>query len=132
RVYVGHSPGGMLGEQVTAARLAPLAVAGRCLAERRDVLGAARDLDRIGLPEREGIDRSGGPAAARLAVAITDRGGFAGDGYLNGATKAASLVGGSGEGVIRRMMFVDNSHGGVSFCGDGGMHKGAGKSGAEG
>src|SRR5262249_32253119 len=63
----------MLGEQVPAARAAPLAqaVAGPLVAA--DALCAASDAQAVGPPQREGVDGCGRPLPARLAVAVTRR-----------------------------------------------------------
>src|SRR3984957_11622728 len=62
------------------------------LHELADQLRAFRDPDALRLPEREGVDRSCGPGAARRAVAVTH--GFRRALYLDfhGATKAIASM----------------------------------------
>src|SRR6185295_282041 len=94
-IDVGNSPARVLGEEMPAALLAPLAIAPRRLVVGADALGPARDPQRFGLPEREGVDRSRRPGAAGFAVAIAHRRGRARDGEVDGAAEAAPFVGGS-------------------------------------
>src|SRR6185369_8931374 len=94
-IDVGDTPARMLGEEVPAALLAPLAIAPRRLVESADAVGPARDPHRFGLPEREGVDRPRRPGAAGVAVAVAHRRRRARDGEVDGAAEAAPFVGGS-------------------------------------
>src|SRR6267378_1840947 len=71
RVHVDQRPLRMVGKEMPAAGLAPLALAVRRLREAADVVGTARDAHGVGLPERKGVHRAGRPLAARLAVNCT-------------------------------------------------------------
>src|SRR5438477_1384180 len=55
---------------MAAAGLAPLPVAPLVLVVLADLVFSLGHLDRFGLPERECVDRAGGPAPARGAVAV--------------------------------------------------------------
>ena len=59
RVDVGNAPAGMFRENVSAATLAPFAIAARRLAVRANVIRTSSDADGIGLPEGERIHRRG-------------------------------------------------------------------------
>src|SRR5262249_20692543 len=78
------------GHHMTAAKLAKLPLAERCLLESCEVLGAGLHLHGILFPEREGIDRPTRPGAARAAVAIAHGLGLTGDFDLDCAAEAAS------------------------------------------
>src|SRR5439155_26070676 len=55
-VHIGETHPGMLGKNMSAAELAPLAIARLGLVVRADVLRATGDAYGVGLPKREGID----------------------------------------------------------------------------
>src|SRR5512133_2411944 len=55
---------------MAAAGLAPLPVAPLVRVVLADLVFSLGHLDRLGLPERECVDRAGGPAPARLAMAV--------------------------------------------------------------
>src|SRR5271166_3329175 len=61
----------MFDHDVTAARLAELPLARRCLGKHTNLVTALCDLHRVGLPEAEGVDGTCRPRAAGFAVAIT-------------------------------------------------------------
>src|SRR5690349_2564468 len=75
-----------------AACLAPLALASRRLGKAADVVRATRDVQRLRLPERESINRPGGPRPTRLAMAVAHRRRLARDGELHRAAEAAPFV----------------------------------------
>src|SRR5436190_3450625 len=56
--------------QITAAGLAPLAIAPLVVVVLADLVFALRHLDGLRLPERERVDRAGGPAPAGGAVVV--------------------------------------------------------------
>src|SRR3954447_9223871 len=114
-IHVGDPPAWMLGKEMAAAALAPLAMAPRRLVERADVLRTERDAHRIGLPEGECIHRPGGPGAAGLAVAIAHGGGLAGYGKVHGAAEAAPLVGFRVERLIGGAGFGCSCHDPILF-----------------
>src|SRR5580765_2260676 len=91
-IDVGDAPTRMLGEEVAAAALAPLAIAPGGLGVGPDAIGAARDSERFGLPQREGVDRPCRPGAAGLAVAVAHGGGLPGYGKVHRAAEAAPLI----------------------------------------
>src|SRR5438552_9316642 len=93
RVHVDQRPLRMVGEEMPAAGLAPLALAVRRLGERSDLVRAARDAQGVGLPEREGIHRAGRPLAARLAMAVAHGRRLAAHRELHGTAEAAAVVG---------------------------------------
>src|SRR5947207_5766174 len=55
---------------MAAADLAPLPVAPLVRVVLTDLVFSLGHLDRLGLPERECVDRAGGPAPACLAMAV--------------------------------------------------------------
>src|SRR5438874_10673379 len=55
---------------MAAAGLAPLPVAPVVLVVLADLVFSLGHLDRLGLPERECVDRAGGPAPARGAMTV--------------------------------------------------------------
>src|SRR5947207_13910776 len=55
---------------MTAADLAPLPIAPLVQVVLADLVFTLGHLDRLGLPEREGVDRGGGPAPTGLAMAV--------------------------------------------------------------
>src|SRR6266545_2468466 len=91
-VYVGKSHPGMLGKNVPAAELAPLAIATCGLIIRADVFRTTGDTYGVRLPKREGIHRARGPASTRVAVAIAHGHGLSADCELDGPAKTRSAV----------------------------------------
>jgi hypothetical protein len=73
----------MIGHEMAAAFLAPLAKTPRRLVEGANVFRTLRNLDGLGLPQRKSVDRTCRPMAARLAMAIAHRGRLAGDRELH-------------------------------------------------
>src|SRR5436189_2581726 len=55
---------------MTAAELAPLPIAPLVQVVLADLVLSLGHLDRLGLPEREGVDRGSGPAPTGLAMAV--------------------------------------------------------------
>src|SRR5881392_3101835 len=55
---------------MTAADLAPLPIAPLVLVVLADLVFSLGHLDRLGLPERECVDRAGGPAPTGSAMAV--------------------------------------------------------------
>src|SRR5258706_14245310 len=92
RVDVDHAPQRMLREDMAAAGIAPLARDLVRLAERADLVLALGYAHCFGLPQRECVDGAGRPATARLAMAITHRGGLAFHRELHRSAEATSLV----------------------------------------
>src|SRR5262249_58542399 len=87
-----HPQGGMIDHQMPAALLAVLPLAeGRCL-DGADVFGAGRHANRVGLPERERIDRSSRPRSARAAVTITHALGLARGFEMDRSAEAFTFV----------------------------------------
>src|SRR3954453_14968301 len=82
----------MPAHHMAAAGLAPLAVGLLVLVVLVDLVLALRDLDCVVRPEREGVDRSGRPAPAVLAVAVAGACRLAGDLDLDGTAHALALV----------------------------------------
>jgi hypothetical protein len=82
----------MLAENVAAACLAPFAMTVRCFVVTPDVFRPLGDLHRLWFPQRESIDWSCRPMAARLAVAITHRFRFAAYREPHRAAKTAAVV----------------------------------------
>src|SRR3978361_573807 len=66
-------------QQMAAADLAPLAIAPLVLVVLADLVPPLSHLDRLWLPERECVDRAGGPAPAGAAVAVARAHRIAGD-----------------------------------------------------
>src|SRR5438034_1390900 len=91
-VYIGESHPGMLGENMPAAELAPLAIARFGLVIRADVFRATGDTYGVGLPKREGIHRARGPASTRVAMAVAHGDGLSAHGELDGSAKTRSAV----------------------------------------
>src|SRR3982751_2396494 len=85
----------MVGEQVAAARGAELAIALVGLVIHADELFARHHADCVGLPQRERVDGSRGPAAARAAMAIAGGHGLARHRDLHRTAKTASFVRGA-------------------------------------
>src|SRR6185369_6696994 len=88
--HVDETDRRMTVQQMSAALPAIGALAERRLLERRDMFGSGCDPHRIGLPEREGIDRRACPRPAGTAVTIAHRFRRTGDLDGNSAAKAAS------------------------------------------
>ena len=78
---------------MAAADLAPLAIAPLVLVVLADLVFSLGHLDRLGLPERECVDRAGGPAPAGRAVAVAGAHRIAGDDNLDGTAVALPLEG---------------------------------------
>src|SRR3954447_24416989 len=70
RVDVDQTPLRVPRQQMAAADLAPLPVAPLVRVVLADLVFSLGHLDRLGLPERECVDRAGGPAPAGLAMAV--------------------------------------------------------------
>src|SRR5579863_6033362 len=88
-----HEPhGGVVGKQMTAAFLAPLAEADGSLVIRANAAGAVGHFQRLRVPECEGIDRTCRPVAARLTMTVTHSGRLAGNFELHFAAKTAALI----------------------------------------
>src|SRR5881397_1410322 len=79
--------------QMAAAGLAPLAVAPLVRVVLADLVFSLGHLDRLGLPERECVDRAGGPAPARLAMAVAGALRIPRDFNRDGAAVALPFVG---------------------------------------
>src|SRR5258706_13462664 len=77
---------------MAAAGIAPVARALGRLAERADLVRALGHAHCFGLPQRECVDGAGRPATARLAMAITHRGGLAFHRELHRSAEATSPV----------------------------------------
>src|SRR5579883_2072364 len=90
RVDVDEAERRMIRHDMAATLLAVLPLAERRLLVGRDVLGAGRDLDRLRLPQAEGVHRAGGPRPARPAMAIAHRLRRSRDLQFYGAAEAAS------------------------------------------
>src|SRR3954452_14476674 len=78
---------------MAAAGLAPLPVGALVGVVLADLVLPLDDLDRVGGPERECVDRAGGPAPAGFAVAIAGALRIAGDDNPDGAAVALPFVG---------------------------------------
>src|SRR3954469_17798599 len=91
-INIGQPPTWMLGKNVPAAGLTPLAITARGLVVGTDVCRALGNAQSIGLPERERIYRPGGPATARVAMAITRRDRRTGYHELHGSAKTRSGI----------------------------------------
>src|SRR3954471_13052972 len=78
---------------MAAADLAPLPVGVVVLVVLADLVFAPRDRDRLGLPERERVDRARGPAPARGAMAVADALRIARDFERDSAAEALPRVG---------------------------------------
>ena len=73
---------------MAAADLAPLAIALLVLVVLADLVFSLGHLDRIGVPERERVDRAGGPAPAVGAMAVAGAHRLARDGNRDGTAEA--------------------------------------------
>src|SRR4051795_7339549 len=82
----------MFGEQVTAARLAELAVASLRLVVNADVGLTARHLDCLGFPEAERIDGCSRPASTRFTMTVTGCRRLSRHAYLHRTAKATAFV----------------------------------------
>src|SRR5204863_8812611 len=91
-VHVREPHPGMLGENMSAAELAPLALARFGLVVRADVFHASGDAYGFGLPKREGIDRARGPASTRVALAVAHGGWLSAHGELDCSATTRSTV----------------------------------------
>src|SRR5215208_2029453 len=92
REDVDETPLRVTRHQIATAGLAPLPVGLLVLVVLADLVLALGHLDRLGLPEREGVDRAGRPAPAILAVAVAGTLGIARDFDLHGSAEALSGV----------------------------------------
>src|SRR5437763_644180 len=78
---------------MAAAGLAPLPVAPLVLVVLADLVFSLGHVDRLGLPERECVDRGGGPAPAGGAMAVASALRIAGDDNRDGAAEALPFEG---------------------------------------
>jgi hypothetical protein len=81
---------------MAAAQLAELAVGIFGLVKGSDIGFAFGDPHAVGLPQAEGIDRRGRPGLAVVAMTVSRKHRLARRLQLDGAAKAAGLVGGGG------------------------------------
>src|SRR5215208_1046835 len=93
RVDVDQTPLRVPCQHMAAADLAPLPVAPLILVVLADLVFALGHLDRLGLPERERVDRAGGPAPAGGAMAVASALRIARDDNRYSATEALSFEG---------------------------------------
>src|SRR5438034_3028456 len=91
-VYIGESHPGMLGENMSAAELAPLAIARLGLVVRADVLRATGDTYGVGLPKCAGIHRARAPVSTRVTMAVAHGDRLSAHGELDGSAKTRSAV----------------------------------------
>src|SRR2546423_6267975 len=80
-------------QQMAAAGLPPLRVAPFVRVVLADLVFPLGHLDRLGLPERERVDRARGPAPARAAMAVAGALRIPGDFNRDGAAVALAFVG---------------------------------------
>src|SRR6266480_3014259 len=78
---------------MTAADLAPLPIAPLVLVVLADLVFSLGHLDRLGLPERERVDRAGGPAPTGGAMAVASAHRIARDDNRDGAAEALTFEG---------------------------------------
>src|SRR5436189_3299306 len=78
---------------MAAAGLAPLPVAPIVLIVLADLVFSLGHLDRLGLPERECVDRAGGPAPTGSAMAVASALRIARDDNRDSAAEALPLEG---------------------------------------
>src|SRR5436189_6388069 len=78
---------------MTAADLAPLPLAPLVLVVLADLVFSLGHLDRLGIPERERIDRAGGPAPTGRAMAVARAHRIAPDDNLDSAAEALPFEG---------------------------------------
>src|SRR5919108_6306400 len=109
---------------MAAADLAPLPIAPLVLVVLADLVLSLGHLDRLGLPERECVDRPGGPASTGGAMAVASALRIARDDNLDSAAVALPVEGlfilahefslrSSGVWVLRSGAPVEGVHGGV-------------------
>jgi hypothetical protein len=82
----------MNGHEMTTAFSAILPLAEGSLLECSQMLGTAGDFNRVGLPERECVDRSARPGSAGLAMAVAHGFRLPGNLNMNGSAKTLALV----------------------------------------
>src|SRR5438105_10307201 len=87
RVDVDQAPRRMARQEMSAADLAPLAIALLGLVVLADLVFSLSHPHRLGLPEREGVDRAGGPASAVGAMAVAGAHRFTRDDDRDGAAR---------------------------------------------
>src|SRR5947207_3636321 len=78
---------------MAAADLAPLPIAPLVLVVLADLVFSLGHLDRLGIPERERIDRAGGPAPTGRAMAVARAHRIAPDDNLDSAAEALPFEG---------------------------------------
>src|SRR6266513_513689 len=78
---------------MAAALLAPLPIAPLVLVVLADLVFSLGHLDRLGLPQREGVDRAGGPAPTGGAMAVASALRIAGDFNRHSAAVALRFEG---------------------------------------
>src|SRR5215208_7216912 len=88
RVDVDQTPLRVPRQQMASAELAPLPIGPLVLVVLADLVFSMGHLDRLGLPERECVDRAGGPAPTGGAMAIAGSLGIARGDDLDGAAEA--------------------------------------------
>src|SRR5207249_4353448 len=91
REDIDQAPRRMPRQQMSAADLAPLAIALLGLVVLADLIFSLSHPDRLGLPERECVHRAGGPASAVGAMAVA--GGLRIARYDNRDSTAEALLG---------------------------------------
>src|SRR5438128_5746886 len=92
-IDVDQTPLWVPSQQMAAADCAPLAVTALVLVVLADVVFSLRHLDRLRLPEREGVHGPGGPASTRGAVTVARALWVARDGDLDGTAVALPFEG---------------------------------------
>ena len=93
RVHVDQTPLRVARQQMAAADLAPLPVTPLVLVVLADLVFSLGHLDRLGLPERECVDRAGGPAPTGGAMAVPSALRIAGDDNRDSAAEALPVEG---------------------------------------
>jgi hypothetical protein len=83
----------MFGEDVTAAGLAPFAIAFGRLVVSADVVGTLRNLNGVRVPQTERIHGSCGPVPTGLTMAVAHCSWLAADSEPNRATETTSVIG---------------------------------------
>src|SRR5687767_1107244 len=93
RVDVDQAPFRVPRQQMAPAELAPLPIGPLVRVVLADLVLSLGHLDRFGLPQRECVDRTGGPAPTGSAMAIARPLGIARDDDLDGAAVALPIEG---------------------------------------